>query len=339
MKLSGDVTTGLLGADVGTDDWIAGSALSAAKGDGPFTLTSDQASNRKSGTVDGTLTSVHPYAQVNVTDRVAVWGIGGYGSGEMTIAEEGGKPIKTDIDMKMAAVGVRGEVVDADAGDALNLALRTDALWLKTTSDATPEMAAATANVTRMRLIVDASRGFAVGMDGTLTPRIEAGIRRDAGDAEEGTGFELGAGLSYQGAGITIEGNVRTLIAHDDDAYEERGASASVRVDPGNDGRGLSLTVAPTWGNAASEAEQLWSARDPRGLVRDDDFEAESRLDAELGYGLGAPQGPGVITSCTALTLSDGNSRTWRAGWAVEGLRRRQPEPRRDALGARRGRA
>ena len=44
VKLSGDVTTGLLGADVGTDDWIAGIALSAAKGDGPFTPTSDQTS-------------------------------------------------------------------------------------------------------------------------------------------------------------------------------------------------------------------------------------------------------------------------------------------------------
>ena len=199
------------------------------------------------------------------------------------------------------------------------MTLRTDALWLKTTSDATPEMAAATANVTRLRLIVDASRGFAVGMAGTLTPSIEAGIRRDAGDAEEGTGFEVGAGLSYQGAGISIEGKVRTLIVHDDSAYEEWGASGSVRIDPGTSGRGLSLSITPTWGNAASEAEQLWSARDAGGLVRNENFEAESRLNAEVGYGVGAPQGLGVITPYTALTLSDGNSRTWRAGarWKV----------------------
>ena len=113
VKLSGDVTTGLLGADVGADDWIAGIALSAAKGDGPFSLTSDRPSSRKSGTVDSSLTSVHPYGQIEVTERVALWAVGGYGSGEMTIAEEGGTPIKTDIDMTMAAVGVRGNVLEA----------------------------------------------------------------------------------------------------------------------------------------------------------------------------------------------------------------------------------
>ena len=237
VRLSGDVTTGILGADVGTDDWIAGVALSAAKGDGPFTLANDMPSNRNTGAVDSSLTSVHPYAQVNVTERVALWAIGGYGAGDMTISEDGGRPIKTDIDMTMAAVGVRGEVLDAGAGDALDLALRSDALWLHTTSDATPEMVAAKADVTRLRLMFDASRGFAGAGSGTLTPSIEAGVRRDAGDAEEGAGFELGAGLAYQGAGITIKGKVRTLVAHDDSAYEEWGASASVRVDPAADGR------------------------------------------------------------------------------------------------------
>ena len=305
VKLSGDVTTGLLGADVGTDEWIAGIALSAAKGDGPFALTGNKASNRASGT----LTSVHPYAQVEVTDRVALWGIGGYGTGDMTIAEKGGAPIKTDIDMTMAAGGVRGNFLETSSGDALDLVLKSDALWLRTTSDTTAEMAAATADVTRLRLLVDASRSFETGGGGTFTPSLEAGIRRDAGDAEEGTGFELGAGLHYQGDGITIEGTVRKLVAHDDAAYEEWGASAAVRIDPGTAGRGLSFTIAPTWGNAPSEAEQLWSARDASGLVRNDDFEAESRLEAELGYGVGAPHGLGVITPYAGLTLSDGAER------------------------------
>ena len=314
VKLSGDVTTGLLGADVGTDTWTAGIALSSARGDGLFALTGEMASNRKGGTVDGSLTSVHPYGQVQVTDRVALWGIGGYGAGDMTIAEEGGTPIKTDIDMTMAAAGIRGNVLETSSDDALDLVLRSGALWLRTTSDATPEMVSAQADVTRLRVMVDASRSFEIGAGGTLTPRIEAGVRRDAGDAEEGTGLELGVGLRYQASGITIEGAVRTLVAHDDAAYEEWGASAAIRIDPGTAGRGLSLRVAPTWGNAASEAEQLWSAGDAGGLVRTDDFEAESRLDAELGYGLGAPHGLGVMTPYAGLTLSDGASRTLRTG-------------------------
>ena len=319
VRLSGDVTTGLLGADIGTDTWIAGVALSSAKGDGPFTLTGDMASNRKGGTVESALTSIHPYAQIELTERVALWGVGGYGAGYMTIAEDGGTPITTDIDMTLAAVGVRGKVLAASHGDAVDLAVKSDALWLRTTSDATAEMVAAEADVTRLRLMADTSRTFETAGGGTLTPRLEAGVRHDGGDAEEGTGLEFGAGLRYQGAGVTIEGAVRTLIAHEDNAYEEWGASAAVRIGPGTSGRGLSLSVSPTWGNAASEAEQHWSARDPSGLVRCEDFEDESRLDAELGYGVGGRRGIGVLTPYTGLTLGDGGTRTLRTGarWTI----------------------
>ena len=317
VTLSGDVTTGLLGADIGTDEWTAGVALSSAKGDGPFQLRQDDDGNGTSrcdsGTVESALTSVHPYAQVLLSDHVDAWAIGGYGTGDMTIEEEGCSTYKTDIDMTMAAVGLRGQVLAASAGDALDMAVRTDALWLRTSSDKTEGLEAAKASVTRVRLMVDAGRSFSAGT-GTLTPTIEAGIRRDAGDAEEGVGFEIGGGLTYQGAGITIEGKVRTLVAHDDSAYEEWGASASVRIDPGNDGRGMSLTIAPTWGSAASEAEQLWSTRTAEDLVGNAQFEAESRLDAELGYGIGGPHGLGLLTPYAGLTLADGAQRTMRTG-------------------------
>ena len=315
VTLSGDVTTGLLGADVGTEEWTAGVALSSAKGDGPFSLTgSEKPATCDSGTVESALTSVHPYAQVSLSDDVDAWAIGGYGTGDMTIEEEGCSTYKTDIDMTMAAVGLRGQILAASAGDALDMAVRTDALWLRTSSDKTEGLEAAKASVTRLRLMIDAGRSFTTAGGATLTPTIEAGIRHDAGDAEEGVGFEIGGGLTYQGAGITIEGKVRTLVAHDDSAYEEWGASASVRIDPGSDGRGMSLSITPTWGSAASEAEQLWSTRTAEDLVGNAEFEAERRLDAELGYGLGGPYGWGTLTPYGGLTLADGAQRTMRTG-------------------------
>ena len=151
-------------------------------------------------------------------------------------------------------------------------------------------------------------------MNATLTPSIEAGVRRDAGDAEQGTGFELGAGLSYKSTSVSIEGKVRTLIAHNDDAYEEWGASAAIRIDPGSDGRGMSLTITPTWGSAASEAEQLWGAGDAGKLVGAETFEAKTHLDTEIGYGLGAPHQWGVVTPYAGVTLADGGQRTLRGG-------------------------
>ena len=67
-------------------------------------------------------------------------------------------------------------------------------------------------------------------------------MRHDGGDAETGTGVEVGAGIRYAGSGVTVEGSVRGLVAHEASGYEEWGASGSVRIDPGASGRGLSLS-------------------------------------------------------------------------------------------------
>ena len=315
VTLSGDVTTALLGADIGTDEWTAGVALSSARGDGPFSLTrAEKAGQCGAGTVKSTLTSVHPYAEVALNDDVDAWAIAGYGSGDMTISKHGCSTYKTDIDMTMAAVGLRGQVLAASAGDALDMAVRTDALWLRTNSDKTQGLEAAKADVTRLRLVVDAGRSFTTTGGATLTPTIEAGIRHDAGDAEEGVGFEVGGALAYQGASVTIEGKVRTLLAHNDSAYEEWGASASVRIDPGSDERGMSLSITPTWGNAGNAADELWSRAGAGNRNANAQLETERHIDAELGYGLSAPHGWGTLTPYGGVTITGGTQRTVRAG-------------------------
>ena len=162
--------------------------------------------------------------------------------------------------------------------------------------------------------ILEGSRAFETGSGGTLTPSAEIGLRQDGGDAETGTGIEVGGRLSYAAPGVTIEGAVRGLIAH-----EEWGASGSVRIDPGASGRGFSLTLSPAWGSASGGTERLWSLADARGLAPDGEFEAGSRLDAEAGYGLGGPDGLGLVTPYAGLTLSGAGERTWRLGarWQV----------------------
>ena len=107
---------------------------------------------------------------------------------------------------------------------------------------------------------------------------------------------------------------MRTLIAHSDDAYEEWGASAAIRVEPGSDGRGMSLTITPTWGSAASKTEQLWSAGVASKLAGAEAFETKTHLDTEIGYGLGAPHQWGVVTPYAGLTLGGAGQRTLRTG-------------------------
>ena len=87
-------------------------------------------------------------------------------------------------------------------------------------------------DVSRLRLILEAERQFAMEGGGTFVPSGEVGVRIDGGDAETGTGLELGAGVRYARGPITIEGQVRALVAHEESGYQEWGASGAIRCQP-----------------------------------------------------------------------------------------------------------
>ena len=188
-------------------------------------------------------------------------------------------------------------------------------------SEKTANTVATKAEASRVRLVLEAGRAFALGEGAVLTPGLEVGVRHDGGDAETGTGIEVGGRISYTdaGSGLMVEANARTLIAHEDSGYREWGAGGSVRLDPGASGRGLSLTLAPVWGTPSSGVDPLWSARDVAGLAAGGEFEAEGRLEGELGYGFGAFGGRGVVTPYAGLGLAEAGDRTWRAGarWSL----------------------
>ena len=317
VRMDGDVTSGFLGLDASTGRWRAGAALSFGTGEGTFAVAETPDVTSVEGTVESTLTSVYPYARARLSERVSMWGIVGYGQGTLTVSEEsvaGTNRYRTRTGMRMGALGVRGTVLSAAETGGLELGLRSDALLLRMSSKAVEGMAASEADVSRVRLLVDASRAFEIEKGGTLTPSFDVGVRHDGGDAQTGTGLEVGAGLRWAGGGITIEGAVRGLVVHEESDYGEWGASGSVRIDPRASGRGWSLTVAPAWGNASGASERMWSARDASEFAPGADFEPEGRLESELGYGFRGPGGLGVVTPYEGLTLSNGGSRRLRAG-------------------------
>ena len=153
--------------------------------------------------------------------------------------------------------------------------------------------------MTRLRLILEGERVFEAGDGATFTPTGEVGLRHDGWDAETGTGVELGAGIRYIAGALTIDGQVRALVAHEASGYEEWGASGAVRVNPDASGRGLSLTLAPSWGNATSGTGRLWSARD-----------------ATVGYGMPVLGGGFTGTPEFGLGVSE-SGRDWRLGWRL----------------------
>ena len=163
LSLSGDVTTGFLGADMAHDSWLAGLAVGVSEGEGSF----DDGTGDGRGTVESSLTSVYPYARFGLGDGVDIWGLVGVGSGDLklTVGEE---EFQTDLSMQMGALGLRGEVVPAEEEGDFGLAWKSDALWVRTESAASRSstggnLEAASGDVSRVRVALEGSRAFAAG--------------------------------------------------------------------------------------------------------------------------------------------------------------------------------
>ena len=321
LSLNGDVLTGTVGVDGEWDRLLAGLAVAHSRGDGSYTMP--VAGGDDSGNLEQTLTSIHPYLRYAVNDRLDVWGLFGYGWGELDLEMDDDETLETDTTLVMGAFGGRGILLSAAESGGFQLATRTDAMLTRTTSDAVQtadgNMASGDADAHRLRLVLEGSRGFTWAEGRRLTPTMEVGLRHDWGDAETGFGLELGGRVQYAdpALGLTIEAAVRGLLAHEDSDYQEWGASGTVRVDPGATGQGLSLTLAPAWGATASGVDGLWSRQTTAGLAPNTRRALAGRLNAEVGYGF-APFDTGLLTPYAGTVLSDGADRTYRVGGRLQ---------------------
>ena len=315
VSLEGDVLTGTVGVDGEWDRLLAGLAVAHSRGDGSFTKPGTD--DRGRGDLENTLTSIHPYLRYAVNDRLDMWGVLGYGTGRMEMEVGPDETLATDMALVMGAFGGRGILLPAGETGGFELATRTDAMLTRTSSDAVAGMASAEADAHRLRLVLEGSRGVTWAEGRSLTPTVEVGLRHDWGDAETGFGVELGGRMQYAdpALGLTVEGAVRALLAHEDADYEEWGASGTLRLAPGADGQGLALTLSPTWGAASSGVDGLWSRQTTAGLAPQGTRQTPTgRVNAEIGYGVAAPFGTGLLTPYAGTTLSDGQDRTYRLG-------------------------
>ena len=278
------------------------------------------------------MTGLYPYARYALTDRVTMWGTAGYGAGDLVLTLADGEALETDVDLVMAAAGLRWVVVEAGRQGGPAVAVKTDALGVRTSSaavrGAAGNLAAATAEVTRLRLGLEGTwRGLAIGR-GTLAPRLEVGVRHDGGDAETGFGLDLGGGLSWSEPriGLRVEASGRGLLTHERAGFRERGLAGSLGWDPTPDSdRGPSLTLTQTMGGSASGgADALLGRRTLAGLAAHDDGEEldRRRLEVKLGYGFGALGDRFTLTPQAVFATSEGHRDYSLVWWLVRDRRR-----------------
>ena len=197
VTTDGDVTTGLLGFDAEWDNLLAGVMLSQSTGEGAYRL--DPGQGHDAGAVKSDLTGVYPYARINLDARVSAWALAGAGSGSLTLKRDGRDAMKTDLSMRMGALGVQGQVLDGTGPSGMRVNLKSDAMWVGTKSARSVDMVGTQGDVLRLRLVAQGERDFVLAEQGTLTPSAELGLRHDGGDAETGMGVELRSGASLHG--------------------------------------------------------------------------------------------------------------------------------------------
>ncbi len=345
FSLDGTVTTGMLGADYARGKWLVGLALAQSEGEGDYRdsdvsprpdgqtcpdggdgpLCGD-AVRAGDGSVEASLTAAIPYAALQASERLKLWGAAGYGTGEVTLKTAMGGSYRADTSWSMAAAGLRGDLLAPPTeGSGPALAVTSDALWTRTSSEKTRDLAASDSDATRLRLGLEGSYRMALeggghpgsGSGASITPKLEIGARHDGGDAETGFGVELGGGVAWvdPGLGLSLDVSGRTLIAHGDDDLKDRGYAASLAFDPDPaTQRGPSLSLRQEFGGQANGG--LDALFQPAALEDRTGGEATSRWSMEAAYGFPAFGGRWTGSPHVGLGLATG-ARDYSLGWRL----------------------
>ena len=316
LSLEGDVMTATLGADYERGPMVAGVALSHSQGDGEFEVLAGAGAAEDGGKLDASLGAVHPYARFQVDERTALWAMLGYGQGEMGLAPRAGGAVETDIEMRMAALGARRVLVAPEEAKGFELAANAEAFVVEMESEASGDAAAlsldaASVQERALRLSLEGAYEYQLDGDTRLRPSFELGLRHDTGDADTGTGVELGGALSYvDAAGVRVEANARALLARQGER-DEWGAGGALHLDFDSDRRGLVLSLSPSWGEAGGGAERLWE-RGFAAAAGDGEASTALRFEAEAGYGIPVFGDRVLFTPRAGFELSGSESRRYR---------------------------
>ena len=325
-SVHGEVSSAMIGMDYARDNHLFGIILmrNTAEGDYGVSNNSDPCPGTEgnegvqcNGDMDVSLTSLIPYMSLDVSERLDLLIAAGVGNGELKLKPGAGVSYSADTDWNMVAAELRGSLLNgpAEGSSGASLALTADTLWARTSSEKTSNLSASKSSVTRLRIGLEASYNMALVDGGSVVPRLEIGARHDGGDAETGTGIELGGGLAWNAPSVGIQFNLeaRTLVSHQDKKFENRGLAASVVFDP--DARsdlGLSLAVHQRIGSQSSGGLHSLFRSEP--LENRSGVSQERHLSFEGSYGISALGGAYTASPYGELSFGQ-TTREQTLGW------------------------
>ena len=315
--MDGDVMSGTVGVDNSFSGWLHGLAVSRSESEGAYRVA-----GKDSLSLSASLTGIYPYARYNLTDRLRVWGTGGYGRGSLRLQGDSLASSSSDLSMVLGSIGVSGDIVSAGSSGGFGLSWQTDAMLLRSSLASSRSLSSVEAMVHRLRLSLESSYTLRMGNRASLAPKVQLGVRQDGGDAEQGMGMDVAGGLGFihSGWGLRAQVDMHGLVVHEDSDFEEWGVSGMILFDrsPSLD-IGASLRLFPSWGSASSSTggmRALWSRETVSGLAgfrRTGSDDRSLRLAGRFDYGFAAFGEHGVASPYASFSVS-GNEAARAAG-------------------------
>ena len=249
----GDANGFFVGADLTLNgQWTFGLAYGNNSGEADYTFGT---ASRK---MENSLNTILPYIRVTPSERTTIYGVIGFGSGEMETAV-GGTAETSDLSSSIGLFG--GKQVMYAGATGLTVAIQGDFGYANMETDDAEVNASSgfVADVSRIRGGVEGSMNLAMGVDGAMVPYLNLSFRSDGGDGETGSGVELSGGVRMSSPGFSVDAHFRTLLTSGVDDYSETGFSATATINPGRRATGFKMSISPRWGADARGSDLLWN--------------------------------------------------------------------------------
>ena len=287
-----DWSGNMVSAHVGVDARIGSDILAGLAGSyssGTFDFTDKTGARPVAGTYGATMTTVSPYlAWFSGQRGTSVWGSAGIGRGDIEVNDEREGLRTSPASTLTGAAGASYQLIESGIG---GIRARAEGWTGQVEVEGAERIEAVTLELRRARLALEWTQGFRSDSGDELALALEGGMRYDDGDGVNGASGEVGGGLRYTNArvGLIAEGRGRFVLSARD-GYEEWGFGGMLQFDPAVRGRGLSIRVAPSWGDAASGVNQLWE-RGVSDAVRGHGPDGTANIDGEISYGIAGVHG------------------------------------------------
>ena len=332
ITVDGKVSSGFFGIDFATSEKVMGLAVGYSRGKGGYRDKSCE-DRRCDGDIETSLSGVYPYAGLRLSERLSAWAAAGHAEGDLKFryASDDGV-LKTDLQYKMAAAGLRGEIL-ASGADGASAAWKTDVRFTRISSDAALSesggLKASVAKVWLARMGIEAAKSYQIGENGVVvTPSAQMSLRFEGGDADTGHGAEAQIGLNVadRDRGLSLDAEVRGLAVHKAEGFREWNARAALAWNPNpSSAKGISMSLEHAWGSSAFagsvEDSLIWQNRAADIAARGNNSirgSADSkRIRFAMGYGVPVFGSRYIGTPNLGIEVSDDGTRDYRIGWRM----------------------